>query len=72
MCILCGRPICLVGEFTVRVAAEERGTNLRQELLGDQLQARLQGVGDLQNGATLIVTPVALHRTRSVPRPDSG
>lgn len=38
----------LVGEFTVRVASEEGGTDLGQQLLCDQLQTGLQGVGNLK------------------------
>lgn len=44
VCIL----VRLVGEFTVRVAAEERSADFGQQLLRDQLQARLQRVADLQ------------------------
>lgn len=40
--------VCLVGEFAVRVATEERGTDLGQQLLSDQLQAGFQGVVDLE------------------------
>lgn len=40
----------LVGEFAVRVATEQSCADLGQQLLGDQLQASLQGVGDLKCG----------------------
>jgi hypothetical protein len=39
----------LVGEFTIRVAAEQCCTYLREQLLSDQLQAGLQGVADLKH-----------------------
>lgn len=39
---------CLVGELAVGVPSEQRRADLGQQLLSDQLHARLQGVDDLK------------------------
>lgn len=39
----------LVGEFTVRVASEQRRADLRQQLLRYELQPRLQRVANLRH-----------------------
>lgn len=55
----------LVGEFTVRVATEERCTDFGQQLLSNQLQARLQGVGDLERDNVPCLIRLPGYKTRT-------
>lgn len=57
----CGGRTRLIGEFTVRVAAEQGRADLGQQLLRDQLQAGLQRVVDLEFGYNLCYTSSILH-----------